>query len=613
MSSEEIQFEGAREAADVAWRELCPMADSFPGEQVRRHLHGVVDEGTLDRFLEAVGTFGEGHRSRGSAAITAALSDELRRDQGIYLTPVQLADALAAPASGLARGEVCLDLSCGDGALLIAAARRNEGVRVVGVEKQPALAIAAAAHLVALRREQGIECRDRIVVGDGLAKRVELEALEGAAGLVMGNPPYVREKGNREHFRRLRARHEHLEAFWGGRMDLQYLFLHRSLDYLKPGGWMAFLTSSYWLAATNARALRQDLADRAAPRVLLDIRGAGVFEDAPGHHTLLTYLKGEEFTGDVLTRAIDSVDEFEVTDIERAVSSDGSIDGWSRVAARSFTDANWAPFVDAETRSWGASWAESGTALADILEDRQGFVSGADRVNAWNEKKLEEPVERDTPIFLFERDTPSGFGRRQGTVLRPVIRGSSIRANEVLVAPPAETFGLYLDEEVSGPAEAAVEAHLQRFRGILGARREARSGAMPWYRLHWPRARDEQTRPKLVVPRRSRQPRFALDISGSCVSSDCTYLLAPEDAADPLRYLAVAMVLLNRAETARYLREFGKTKGEMLEFYSEPLRRLPLPVRRVEGSLKLNRDVLGRTRAAVIDAEIREVLARLAD
>jgi adenine-specific DNA-methyltransferase len=610
MSGDDAPFEGLQQAARIAWGALCPSADSFPAERVRRRLTGVVDTPELDRFLEAVATGDVMTTSDVGDAVTDGMSDGLRRAQGIYLTPARLADALAVPASRLAPGQICIDLSCGGGALLLAAARRNPEVRAVGVEGQLSLAIAAAARLEALRREQGLACRDRVVVGDGLAEHPALGEALGNTALALGNPPYVREKGNRERFQELRAKHAHLEEFWGARMDLQYLFFHRSLDYLARGGWMAFLTSSYWLTATNARALRRDLSRRATPRVMLDIRGRGVFADAPGHHTLLSYLRRGSSDGNVLSQVLDSAKELDAAEVERAVHEGEADSNWQCVGPESFVESHWSPFVDSRTRSWGERWVEHGVALGELLDDRQGFVSGADRVHAWNQKRLDEDIARDTPIFLFENEVPDGVGRSHGTVLRPVIRGSRLEANQVVITPPSDTFGLYIDGPVEGAALAAFEAHLGRFRGILAARREARTGAMPWYRLHWPRDRDEQTQPKLVVPRRAQQPAFALDLSGSCVSSDCTYLLAPDSARAPLRYLAVAMVLLNRPETERYLREFGKTKGELLEFYSEPLRRLPLPVRDVDGHLELNRALLGPERARSVEAAVERVLAR---
>jgi adenine-specific DNA-methyltransferase len=584
MGGNAINSEGMRQAAGLAWAEIAPDATRFPASAVRAQLDGVLEAPTLAAVLES----GAGSTVKPSdTPVCDRLSERTRRDEGIYLTPAVLADALASPVEALDGGEVAVDLSCGAGALLLAVARRRPDVRVVGVEQQPALAVEAAIRLSTLRAGQGASCDDRIYVDDGLARSEATAALEGGAGMVLGNPPYVREKGNRERFDRIRGEHRHLERFWAGRMDLQYLFFHRSLDLVRPGGWLAFLTSAYWLTATNARKLREDLADRAEARVFVDIRSAGVFDDAPGHHTLLSYFERADASPGTWAVSLDTASKLDVEDLELALDDERPGPAWSRVEEARLADRSWAPFVDGVTHRWGERQERLGTPLGQLLEDRQGFVSGADAVNAWNQKHLDEAIERGTPIFLHDDEPPEDFGRRDGTVLRPVLRGSRLEANAVILAAPQEAWVVYLDDEVASSQEAIVEGRLGRFRPILERRREARSGAMPWYRLHWPRSRDEQTRPKLVVPRRASHPCFALDVSASAVSSDCTYLLAPQEAVDPIRYLVCAMVLLNRDDTERYLREFGKTKGEQLEFYSEPLRRLPMPVRLRDGRLEL--------------------------
>lgn len=611
MSYTKRKNDAVRRALQTAWKVLAPAATAFPVGEIRALLGEVLGGDELEDLLDRADAASIAESNDGVEAVLDALGTDVRREEGIYLTPGDLAEILAAPVQMLAGGERVLDLSCGAGDLLVAAAKRAPGTVMVGVETQPALAVSAATRLVQLRREQGVTCADTIVIGDGLARSEALRPLEDGVGLVLGNPPYVREKGNRQRFQALRAQHTHLEAYWAGRMDLQYLFFHRSLDYLRPGGWLAFLTSAYWLTATNARTLRADLGARTTPRGILDVRDSGVFADAPGHHTLLTWLERGDSGATGFAATVDDAETIAQIDVRSALDGAPADDVWKPTATTDFSEVAWTPFLDEKTRAWGTRWSDEGTPLAELLTDRQGFVSGADTVNAWNEKRLDSATERGTPIFLYDGDAPGVLGREHGTVVRPVLRGSRLEPNTVWVVPPSDTWVLYIDEEVDAESEGALAALLGEFRPILEARREARTGAMPWYRLHWPRARSEQSGPKLVVPRRSDHAAFALDLSASSVSSDCTYLLAPEDVRDPLRYLVVLMVLLNRPETERYLREFGKTKGDTLEFYSEPLRRLPLPVRVEKGRLVLNRALLGEG-CAGIERDIEEVLGDIA-
>jgi hypothetical protein len=59
------------------------------------------------------------------------------------------------------------------------------------------------------------------------------------------------------------------------------------------------------------------------------------------------------------------------------------------------------------------------------------------------------------------------------------------------------------------------------------------------------------------------------------VSSDCTFLLVP---GDDLALLERLWEALHDPEAEAALRALGRHKGALLELYSEPLRRWPIPL-----------------------------------
>lgn len=543
-------------------------------------------------------------------ALAASLDAQTRREAGIYLTPRALADGMAVLVDGVA-GEAVLDLSAGAATLLCAAIRRAPQLVAVGVEQNPLMALAAAINLVVTRRALGQRPhpQDRIYLADGLSADTPWCEWLGRAAAVLGNPPYLREKGRREYFQALRARHAHLEEHFCARMDLQYLFFHRSLEFLRPGARLIFVTSTYWLSATHARGLRAELAARLQPEALVRVEKCGVFGDAPGQHTLVSVFRRASEPGAGEARAELGCDASALRAVSlRAVSLVDEPRDWCQVlcfAAGSggseppdgaalflhdpgeLSGANWSVFVPPEAVRRGNWLRRYGTPLVELLTDRQGFVSGADRFSASHVKHYSAgaPATAGAPIFLFSHrdEVPRGLRGLGAAVVRPVLRASQIEANRVYFVPPGDEVVLYLDGVVAAQNEHILSRHLGQFRPILERRREVKSGIMPWYRLHWPRSRAEQTGPKLVVARRHDRPCFALDLSASAVSSDCTYLVARElvrgGGAD-IWELIQLMVALNSSISAEYLRHFGKSKGKQLEFYAEPLRTLPLPLYR---------------------------------
>ncbi|HEY5196256.1 MAG TPA: N-6 DNA methylase [Solirubrobacteraceae bacterium] len=82
---------------------------------------------------------------------------------------------------------------------------------------------------------------------------------DGAFDLVIGNPPYVSESGNKVLFDRLRA----LPGWQGdyrGKSDYLYYFLAMAAEKVAPGGRLCVITPAGWMNAGNADWLRERLA-----------------------------------------------------------------------------------------------------------------------------------------------------------------------------------------------------------------------------------------------------------------------------------------------------------------------------------------------------------------
>ncbi len=72
--------------------------------------------------------------------------------------------------------------------------------------------------------------------------------------VVVANPPYVGEKGNKSVFRELKA--GPLRPFYQRKSDFFYFFFHVALNIAKTKGSVAFITTNYYPTATQAHKLR---------------------------------------------------------------------------------------------------------------------------------------------------------------------------------------------------------------------------------------------------------------------------------------------------------------------------------------------------------------------
>jgi hypothetical protein len=82
---------------------------------------------------------------------------------------------------------------------------------------------------------------------------------DGAFDLVIGNPPYVFESGNRVLFDRLRAL-PGWRADYRGKSDYLYYFLTMAVEKIAPGGRLCVITPASWMNAGNADWLRERIA-----------------------------------------------------------------------------------------------------------------------------------------------------------------------------------------------------------------------------------------------------------------------------------------------------------------------------------------------------------------
>ncbi len=478
---------------------------------------------------------------------------------GQHFTPAPVARWLCQRVARSGTLDV-VDPACGPGALLAACRQVMPQSRLLGVELD--------AELVPQTRQALPGAR--IIQGDALALAQSSVLKAASADLVLLNPPYIGEKGHRPLFEAAAGLGPIWKARTRPRMDYLYYFLHLGLDLLRPGGTLMALTTAYWPSASGADALRADLLARAEIVEWIRFGGKPLFSKALGQHNLAVILRRTDAPDTSKTYGWSEVryDGQRLTVAEQHQGLRAPVDS-----------APWQPFVHPQAQAMALEAAQSWpVTLGELAQDRQGVVSGCDRVGKRHLKWLGQGVLLERPGFILTGDQVRERGWGDDPDVRPFLeplwRGATTQRLEVRRAKPAleSPEGLvmiYLDGHTK-PPEALLE-HLKPLRPVLERRREVREGLRPWWALHWPRRLADMRRPKLITARRSAHVRFGLDLAGHVVSSDCTFVVARPEA------LVRLWLVLHLPEVERVMRATGKLKGGLLEFYSQPLQRLPLP------------------------------------
>lgn len=212
-----------------------------------------------------------------SSAYARLIGEDVRKALSAYFTPPALAAAALAAISELADPAQqlrILDPACGGGSFLVPTARLLIGRRVLqgqapaqacaevleqlkGVEIDAGLArISAALVKRMILREWDIEVDTSELV---LCANALTATLPATFDIAIGNPPYskVWRKGA-EDAKALAGR-----ADLGGHTNLYALFVIRALDWLRPGGGLAFVLPTSFVAGPYFAGLREEILDRA--------------------------------------------------------------------------------------------------------------------------------------------------------------------------------------------------------------------------------------------------------------------------------------------------------------------------------------------------------------
>ncbi|MCF8783414.1 Eco57I restriction-modification methylase domain-containing protein [Rhodococcus ruber] len=392
--------------------------------------------------------------------------------------------------------------------------------------------------------------------------------------IVVGNPPYIGEKGNKETFRTL-AGSSIFERFYQGRADMLHYFFHLGIDVLGEGGVLVFVTTNYYPTATFGSTLRKDMASRTKILRLVNFNELKVFESALGQHNMITVLEKSTNNRDyqchqVVANAKGAIDQKQLNEILAADSTlarnglvpvSGLFDGEAKYI-RFISDSS---SIELVLQKVGSAGRPLGCIPAVSIN--QGIVTGIDRMTAlWKRKFPMVGAPPGTPVYVFRH------GEESFEHLKPWFKSSDVRPYVTAEKPSWDL--LYLGRGIKPTMEET--AYLTQFRPILETRREFqpnRRNALPWYELHWPREQEIFEGPKVVASYRTYNNAFAYNDKAFYAGADLTLITADVSADIDLFYL---LGLLNSSLIYTWFYHRGKRKGDMLELKAVPVSEVPI-------------------------------------
>ena len=422
--------------------------------------------------------------------------------------------------------------------------------------------------------------RDHLLCGDSLdltaggVWRQGLAAVMEGGGfdLVIGNPPFVGEKGNRELFARLKS--SPLASFCSSRMDYWYVFACVGLDALRPGGVMHLVVPNKWMANAGAAPLRRKLLADCSLLRLSDFGACRVFENARVHTmTILAERRGggagplvpeyRRFCG-----PMEEVDAFLEHEPYRQFPLPEDAGTCVEEGLSFCSAAQWAVLEKME--------AAGNFRLDGRKEITQGIVPNPDVVSSRALESLEPEmalrsgIRRGDGVFVVPRDYFHGLPERERRFLKPLYE--PVLAGRYSLKEPEKVL-LYLTPDNGSDQAVTLIRHLERFRPLMERRRETRMGRMKYYHVHWPR-REEffLSGPKILAARKCARPTFTYTEREAYVMMSFNVIRTERVS---MKYLAA---LLNSRLMQFWFRLRGKMQGDAFQMDTAPILRAPVRV-----------------------------------
>lgn len=393
--------------------------------------------------------------------------------------------------------------------------------------------------------------------------------------IVIGNPPYVGEKGNREIFKEI-MESDIGRRFYSGRSDLLYFFFHAALDILKDNGIFSFITTNYFITATAAEKLRADLKERAEICRMINFGEKKLFRAARGHHSLITTAKkGKNSEGICETLVYSGEKGIDENLLGSVVNFEK---GWRKYDIKNINLYHGANFTinleDCENNPFSLIFEKMKRKSATVGERfyvNQGIVSGADKVTRSHVEKYDIKCSAGEGIYVLDKEeSRNKIGK--SSLIYNFYKNSDISKYHTPSDSAIKLIYITKKESISDYPE--IESHLLRYKMILENKRETKMGTLPWYSLHWPRKKEIFTGPKIVVPQRSIRNVFGYNETEWFASADVYYITSAKNNKEELKFL---LALLNSRLYFLWLFYNGKRKGDILELYAKPLEEIPFP------------------------------------
>ncbi|GAA8542158.1 class I SAM-dependent DNA methyltransferase [Helicobacter pylori] len=381
---------------------------------------------------------------------------------------------------------------------------------------------------------------------------------------IIGNPPYIKEGGNKELFastKRLRT--------YQGKMDIWYHFVGIGLEILKQNGVLSFIATNNWTTNAGAEKLRNILLRETQFISLIDFGDYRVFESADIQTMIMCFKKiispNQYFFDYRKIIAKKPSDTNRITLLQRK-ECEGNLYLNAKIEKKNLINKT---LFFSHFNSIFNTILKNAILFLNKKEITNGIHPHYDRINKKINEKFSNQFFNGEGIFVLSEAEKNNLklSQKEMKLLKPSYETAEIM--KYLTLSQNQHWIIYTDSSFKNPKSMDdypnLKKHLDRFKEVITSDNKP-------YGLH--RARDERFftgNPRIIVLRKcAKEPIF------SYVNFDC-YVSATFYIIKTKRFDSKFLVgLLNSLLIRFWLKHRGKVQGNNYQIDKEPLMNIPL-------------------------------------
>lgn len=376
---------------------------------------------------------------------------------------------------------------------------------------------------------------------------------KGGFDVVIGNPPYVGENGNKEIFREIAK--GNLKQFYLGKMDLFYFFFHLALNIGKENSQNAFITTNYFTTATSAKKLRDDLEERSTINTFVNFNELKIFSSAMGQHNIITiFSKGKNYDRECNTVLVNEKGVANEKLLGEIFNKSNTKTKYNFVKQSKIFDGpeKFIYIGNQEYENIFKKIISNSIELKKICEVFEGCQTGANSV------------------FVF-KDLPDFYNdllKHEKDLIKKFYKNSDISR---YYHHSNSNYLLYFDNNIVLNNYPNIKNYLNQHKDRLIKRAQIQRSNRPWYTLLWPRKEEMFSKwPKIVTSYRPKINSFCYTESEFYSGTDTYFIVNPNNEIN-LKYI---LGILNSKLSYFWLIKKGKMKGDVIELSGDNIEKM---------------------------------------